>query len=119
MLHLEDVVSEAIAVPNFLLAREASRSADVLFTGEGGDQSFGGPKNLGMALAYAYAGHPAAPPLAQTYVSLFHYLWNDLSEALEPRVLASFDPRGARRRRGRPLLRRAAPDARRLFRRAG
>ncbi len=92
VLHLEDVVSEAIAVPNFLLAREAARCADVLFTGEGGDQSFGGPKNLGMALAYAYAGHPAAPPLANTYLSLFHYLWNDLSEALEPRVLSSFDP---------------------------
>jgi asparagine synthase (glutamine-hydrolysing) len=92
VLHLEDVVSEAIAIPNFLLAREASRSAEVLFTGEGGDQSFGGPKNLGMALAYAYLGHPASQPLAHTYVSLFHYLWNDLSDALEPRVLAAFDP---------------------------
>jgi asparagine synthase (glutamine-hydrolysing) len=92
VLHLEDVVSEAIAVPNFLLAREAARSADALFTGEGGDQSFGGPKNVGMALAYAYAGHPAAPPLAHTYVSLHHYLWSDLGEALHPRVLEAFDP---------------------------
>lgn len=91
VLHLEDVVSEAIAVPNFLLAGEASRTAEVLFTGEGGDQSFGGPKNLGMALAYAYAGHPAAPSLAHAYLSLHHYLWNDLSEALEPHVLAAFD----------------------------
>jgi asparagine synthase (glutamine-hydrolysing) len=92
VLHLEDVVSEAIAIPNFLLAREASRACDVLFTGEGGDQSFGGPKNLGMMLAYAYAGHPCAQPLAHTYVSLFQYLWNDLGDALEPRVLSAFDP---------------------------
>jgi asparagine synthase (glutamine-hydrolysing) len=92
VMHLEDVVSEAIAVPNFLLAREAARTCGVLFTGEGGDQSFGGPKNVGMALAYAYAGHPAAPPLAHTYVSLHHYLWNDLGDALEPRVLGAFDP---------------------------
>ena len=47
VLHLEDIVSEAIAVPNFLLAREAARGHDVIFTGEGGDQSFGGPKNIG------------------------------------------------------------------------
>ena len=92
VLHLEDVVSEAIAVPNFLLAREAARTSGVLFTGEGGDQSFGGPKNIGMALAYAYAGHPAAPTLANTYVSLHHYLWSDLADALEPHVLDAFEP---------------------------
>lgn len=89
--HLEDVLSEAIAVPNFLLAREAAKTADVLFTGEGGDQSFGGPKNVAMALAYAYGSHPAAAPLSHTYLSLHHYLWNDLVSAVEPRVLAAFD----------------------------
>ncbi|MGH7296861.1 MAG: asparagine synthetase B family protein [Polyangiaceae bacterium] len=92
VLHLEDVVSEAIAVPNFLLAREAAKTAGALFTGEGGDQSFGGPKNVGMALAYAYATHPASRPLAHTYVSLHHYLWSDLGEALQARVLEAFDP---------------------------
>jgi len=101
VLHLEDLVSEAIAVPNYLLAREASRSAGVLFTGEGGDQSFGGPKNVGMALAYAYAGHPAARPLGHTYVSLFQYLWNDLDDALEPDVLSAFDAEALARDAGR------------------
>jgi len=89
---LEDVLSEEIAVPNFLLAREAAKSADVLFTGEGGDQSFGGPKNVAMALSYAYSSHPAAAPLAHTYLSLHRYLWNKLDRAVEPRVLAAFDP---------------------------
>lgn len=88
---LEDVLSEAIAVPNFLLAREAAKNADVLFTGEGGDQSFGGPKNVPMALAFAYGSHPAAAPLAHTYLALHHYLWGHLDAALEPRVLAAFD----------------------------
>ncbi len=92
-LQLEDFVSEAIAVPNFLLAREAARRADVLFTGEGGDQSFGGPKNLSMAIAYAYRGHPAAPRLADSYVALHHYLWGELDGALEPALLAAFDRR--------------------------
>ena len=94
VLHLEDVVSEAIAIPNFLLAREASRSVDTLFTGEGGDQSFGGPKNLGMAMAYAYRGHPSAPPLSHAYLDVHQYFWNDLREALEPGVLEGFDPEG-------------------------
>jgi len=91
VLHLEDVVSETIAVPNFLLARKAAESVDVLFTGEGGDQTFGGPKNIGMALAYAYGPHPASPPLAHTYLSLYGYCWDELEIALEPHVLASFD----------------------------
>ena len=89
--HLEDVVSETIAVPNFLLARQASQSVDVLFTGEGGDQSFGGPKNVGMALAYAYGGHRATPSLAHTYLSLYGYCWDDLADALQPDTLAAFD----------------------------
>jgi asparagine synthase (glutamine-hydrolysing) len=88
---LEDVLSEAIAIPNFLLAREAAKTADVLFTGEGGDQSFGGPKNVAMALAYAYGSHPAAPSLAHTYLSLHHFLWNDLGLAVERQALAAFD----------------------------
>ena len=79
------------AVPNFLLAREAAKTADALFTGEGGDQSFGGPKNVGMALAYAYGSHPAAPQLAHTYLSLYNYFWEDLDRALDPRMLAAFD----------------------------
>ena len=90
--HLEDVVSETIAVPNFLLAGEAAKTADTLFTGEGGDQSFGGPKNVGMALAHAYGSHPAAPPLAHAYLSQHPYFWSDLDRALEPHVLAAFDP---------------------------
>jgi asparagine synthase (glutamine-hydrolysing) len=92
VLHLEDVVSEAIAVPNFLLAREAAREHDVVFTGEGGDQSFGGPKNIGMVLARAYAGHPASASLGETYLAIHQYLANDLDRALTPECLAGFDP---------------------------
>jgi asparagine synthase (glutamine-hydrolysing) len=88
---LEDLVSETITVPNYLLAAEAAKVADVVFTGEGGDQSFGGPKNVGMALAYAYQTHPAAPPLSHTWLSLFPYFWGDLERALQPGVLADFD----------------------------
>ncbi len=87
---LEDVVAEAIAIPNFLLASEAARSVDVLFTGEGGDQSFGGPKNIKMVLARAYFDHPRAPSLGRSYFAAHHYLADDLDVALEPGWRASF-----------------------------
>jgi asparagine synthase (glutamine-hydrolysing) len=91
-LHLEDLLSEAIAVPNFLLARLAARDVDVLFTGEGGDQSFGGPKNVGLALARTYRGHPASPPIGETYLQIHQYLANDVDVALVPELRAAFDP---------------------------
>lgn len=91
MVHLEDLLSEPIAVPNFLLAREASRTCDVLFTGEGGDPSFGGPKNVGMVLARAYGHHPLAPSLAQAYMTSHHHLADDLDAALAPAWRREFD----------------------------
>ncbi len=91
LLHLEDALSEPIAVPNFLLAREAARTCDVVFTGEGGDPSFGGPKNVGMVLAAAYCGSPQAPSLAQAYMTSHHHLADDLDVALTPEWRAGLD----------------------------
>jgi asparagine synthase (glutamine-hydrolysing) len=90
-MHLEDVLSEAIAVPNYLLARLAARDVDVLFTGEGGDQSFGGPKNIGLVIARAYSGHPASPSLGQAYAEIHQYLANDLDAALAREFREAFD----------------------------
>ena len=98
LVHLEDLLSEPIAVPNFLLAREASRSCDLLLTGEGGDPSFGGPKNIGMALAYAYGAKPPAPTLAEAYLASHHHLGDDLDAALAPEWRASFDRAGLEQR---------------------
>lgn len=91
VMHLEDVLSEAIAVPNYLLAKQAARDVSVLFTGEGGDQSFGGPKNGALALTHAYAGHPAAPPIGDAYARIHGYLAGDLDVALTPDVRDAFD----------------------------
>lgn len=87
---LEDLLSEPIAVPNFLLARMAARRSDVLFTGEGGDPSFGGPKNVGMALAKIYARHPRAPTLPEAYCAAHHHLYEDLDAALTREFLRPF-----------------------------
>jgi asparagine synthase (glutamine-hydrolysing) len=97
LLHLEDLLSEPIAVPNFLLAREAARSCDVLFTGEGGDPCFGGPKNIGLVLARMYQGHPSSPTLAEAYQTAHHHLADDLDIALGDGLRAAFDGAALRR----------------------
>ncbi len=91
LAHLEDLLSEPIAVPNFLLAREAARTCDVLFTGEGGDPPFGGPKNIGLVLAHTYRAHPLAPSLTSAYQSAHHHLAGDLDIALTEDWRAGFD----------------------------
>ena len=88
---LEDLLSEPISVPNYLLAGEAAKSVDVLFTGEGGDPPFGGPKNIGMALAFAYRDLPGAPSPGEAYLAAYHHLAEDLERALTPEWLACFD----------------------------
>jgi asparagine synthase (glutamine-hydrolysing) len=87
LVHLEDLLSEPIAVPNFLLAREAARTRDVVFTGEGGDPLFGGPKNIGMVLERLYG----ARRLGASYLSAHHHLFDDLDSALETPWRRAFD----------------------------
>lgn len=87
---LEDLLSEPIAVPNYLLAREAARRVDVLFTGEGGDPLFGGPKNIGLVLSHMYARHHA-PALLDSYCSAHHHLHDDLDRAIAPELRRTFD----------------------------
>lgn len=84
---LEDLLSEPIAVPNFLLARAVARDCDVVFTGEGGDPIFGGPKNVGMLLERAYG----ARRLGEAYMSAHHHLGDDLDVALTPEWRRAFD----------------------------
>jgi asparagine synthase (glutamine-hydrolysing) len=90
LVELEDLLSEPIAVPNYLLAREAARTVDVLFTGEGGDPMFGGPKNIGMVLTHVYAGQHA-PRLVDSYLSAHHHLYDDLDRAIAPDLRSSLD----------------------------
>lgn len=89
--HLEDLLSEPIAVPNFLLAREASRTCDVIFTGEGGDPPFGGPKNIGLVLTDTYRDGSLVPAIPAAYLSAHHHLADDLDIALAPQWRSAFD----------------------------
>ena len=107
LVELEDLLSEPIAVPNFLLARQAARTVDVLFTGEGGDPTFGGPKNVGMVLSHLYAGRHA-PSFADCYLTAHHHLYDDLDRAIAPEMLRAFD----REQLERELLAQISPHAR-------
>lgn len=51
---LSDPIGDPLTVPNALLFREVSQDVRVVLNGEGGDPSFGGPKNLPMILAELY-----------------------------------------------------------------
>ncbi|MHB1843303.1 MAG: asparagine synthetase B family protein [Deltaproteobacteria bacterium] len=108
LTHLEDALYEPIAVPNFLLAQLASKSVDTLFTGEGGDPLFGGPKNIGLVLTQTYRKFPSAPSLAASYLAAHHHLDDDLEEAVTPEALAGFDRARLEHGYVAPALRRPA-----------
>src|SRR5262249_8436588 len=48
---LSEPIGDPLTVPNALLFREAASEVRVVLNGEGGDPSFGGPKNMPMLLA--------------------------------------------------------------------
>jgi len=104
LVELEDLLTEPIAVPNFLLAREAARRVDVLFTGEGGDPSFGGPKNIGLVLTRMYE-QLHAPALVDSYLSAHHHLYDDLDRALTAHTRRAFDLAGLSRDLLEPAVR--------------
>lgn len=74
---LDDPLCDCAAVPAYLLAREASRDVRALFTGEGGDPLFGGPKNKFLLLGEWYAflgGHDRASAYLASYRRFHEHL---------------------------------------------
>lgn len=88
---LSEPNGDPLTVPNamiFKAAREAGHTA--LFNGEGGDPTFGGPKNAPLLLSELY-GDEADGPLARerAYLMAHQRLWGDLDQALAPEVRAA------------------------------
>jgi asparagine synthase (glutamine-hydrolysing) len=74
---------DPLTIPNALLFEEASREVSVVFNGEGGDPSFGGPKNLPMLLSELYAeGQPFEREAS--YLRSHLKCYDDLREMLHP-----------------------------------
>ncbi len=83
---LDDPLCDCITVPNYLLAREASKHSSVVFNGEGGDPLFGGPKNKFMILGewYAFLGEFDR---TQAYLASYHKFYDYLEDLCTPEFL--------------------------------
>ncbi|HEX7243051.1 MAG TPA: asparagine synthase-related protein [Longimicrobiaceae bacterium] len=85
---LDDPIGDPLTTPNLLLGRAASRDVEVILNGEGGDPSFGGPKNTPMLL-HALYGTP--DELVAAYLRSFEKCYDDLPRLLTPEVRAELE----------------------------
>lgn len=83
---LDDPIGDPLTTPNLLIGREAARVTGTILNGEGGDPSFGGPKNTPMLL-HALYGDPG--DLADAYLRSFGKCWDDLPTLLTPETRAA------------------------------
>jgi asparagine synthase (glutamine-hydrolysing) len=87
---LNDPIGDPLTVPNSLLFREASGECNVVFNGEGGDPTFGGPKNLPMVLAEVfgdgYNGADDPQARARSYLRAHLKCYDELDEILIPEI---------------------------------
>jgi asparagine synthase (glutamine-hydrolysing) len=82
---LDDPIGDPLTTPNLLLGRAAARDTGVILNGEGGDPSFGGPKNIPMLLHGLYGGDD---PVA-AYLRSFGKCYDDLPRLLTPELHAA------------------------------
>jgi len=82
---LDDPIGDPLTTPNLLLGRAAARDTGVILNGEGGDPSFGGPKNIPMLLHGLYGGEE---PVA-AYLRSFAKCYDDLPALLTPGLHAA------------------------------
>ena len=99
---LSDPIGDPLTVPNALLFREASKETGIILNGEGGDPSFGGPKNLPMLLAELY-GEDALFWREQSYLRAHQKCFDELQSMLAPEILAAISDH-ALEREIEPLL---------------
>lgn len=76
---LDDPIGDPLTTPNLLLGRAAAKVTGTILNGEGGDPSFGGPKNTPMLLHALYGG---ADDLTAAYLRSFGKCWDDLPSLL-------------------------------------
>lgn len=75
---------DPLTVPNLLLFEAARAHGDTLLNGEGGDPTFGGPKNGPMLLSALFDDEPPGP----AYLRAHQRLYDDLEELLAPDLRA-------------------------------
>ena len=83
---LDDPIGDPLTTPNLLIGRAAAAVTGTILNGEGGDPSFGGPKNTPMLLHALYGG---ADDLAAAYLRSFGKCWDELPSLLTGDVQAA------------------------------
>lgn len=83
---LDDPIGDPLTTPNLLMGRAAARVTGTILNGEGGDPSFGGPKNTPMLL-HALYGDP--DELVPAYLRSFSKCYDDLPSLLTPEARAA------------------------------
>lgn len=83
---LDDPIGDPLTTPNLLIGRAAAGVTGTILNGEGGDPSFGGPKNTPMLLHALYGG---ADDLTAAYLRSFGKCWDDLPSLLTGDVQAA------------------------------
>ena len=85
MAMLDDPIGDPLTTPNLLMFEyAASLGIKHIFNGEGGDPTFGGPKNVPMVLHNVYGGN--GDELASMYFRSFQKCFDDLEKLLQPQV---------------------------------
>ncbi|MBT3224255.1 MAG: asparagine synthase, partial [Proteobacteria bacterium] len=90
--YLDDAIGDPITIPNFELARCASKVSRFVYNGEGGDPCFGGPKNLGMMLHHWYGMDREPHFRERAYLASYRRAYTELEYLLTPEVRASAGP---------------------------
>lgn len=75
---------DPLTIPNALLFQKASESVGVVLNGEGGDPSFGGPKNQPMLLSELYSQGDNPLEREASYLRSHLKCYDDLREMLLP-----------------------------------
>ena len=82
---LDDPIGDPLTTPNLMMfEKAASLGLGHIFNGEGGDPTFGGPKNVPMVLHQVYGGH--SDDLAAMYLRSFQKCFDDLETLLHPEI---------------------------------
>lgn len=82
---LDDPIGDPLTTPNLMMfEKAASLGIRHIFNGEGGDPTFGGPKNVPMVLHQVYGGH--TDELASMYFRSFQKCFDDLDALLAPQI---------------------------------
>lgn len=93
MLAMSQPIGDPLTIPNRIIFQRVGFAGHHLFNGEGGDPSFGGPKNIPMLLATLFAPPDSDRALhmsqAQHYLRSHQKCYDDLPMMLPPEWLTT------------------------------